>query len=214
MAGGERSLKSQNAGWLWSIAVVDVAVLLAVWLSVSSQGNAEFTKLATQIGLRASLTSAAPVLVLLLTNILSADLKAVLIYWRLTDVLPSHRAFTVHAPKDSRIDMVALKKNIGAWPEAPREQSTFWFKLYKRVAADVSVLTAHRYYLLFRDLAAMSLVLAIATPIVFYVMDERLSAAATLLFAVQYLLSVVAARQQGYRLVTTVLALHSVKRIR
>lgn len=214
MSGGDRSLKSQNAAWLWSIASLDVAVLLAVHLAASPQDGADITKVVSQIGMRGALSSAAPVIVLLLTNLLSADFKAALVYWRITDVLPGHRAFSVHGPGDSRIDMAALKKHVGAWPDAPREQNTFWFKLYKRVNTDITVLTAHRYYLLFRDLAAMSVLLLIVAPIVLYFEGRALSIPAAVLFAVQYVLAAFAARQQGFRLVTHVLALHSVKKVR
>lgn len=90
-----------------------------------------------------------------------------------------------------------------------------WFKLYKKVEADVAVAYAHKSFLLFRDLAAISVLLA---PVAFtaVLLSEGTSvqqaALATSVFATQYVLCLIAARNSAYRFVCNVLCAHAVKR--
>jgi hypothetical protein len=164
--------------------------------------------------LRLSAAGVAPVIVLLLTSLIPAPAKDVLVFWRLRDTLPGHRAFSVHAKRDPRIDLDALRNNVGEFPDAPRDQNARWYQLYKEVESDAPVVLAHRHYLLFRDLAPLSLFLAIATPLVLLSLGAEQSAAlfALLIFLLQYAATAVAARNSGVRFVTTVLALHAAKR--
>jgi hypothetical protein len=216
MRAGERSLRTQNAAWLWAVAGLDSALLAALHLWHGPDWGSDISEFMKLAGFRAAITTAAPVLVLLLTSLLPADAKAALVFWRVRDVLPGHRAFSVHALHDPRVDLASLKKNVGAFPEAPREQNSFWYKLFKKVESDTAVGLAHRHYLLFRDLAAMSFVLLVAVPtgLCLFGADGKLITQSSILFVVQYLLSAVAGRLQGVRFVTTVLALHSVERRR
>jgi hypothetical protein len=137
-----------------------------------------------------------------------------LVFWRWRDVLPSHRAFSRHAERDSRIDLTALRKNVGELPSAPRDQSAHWYRLYKAVETEISVASAHRHFLLFRDLASLSLVLLCVVPVTSWFIEPRITIPAAALFGVQYLLSAIAARHNGTRMVTNVLALHSTKKWR
>jgi hypothetical protein len=204
---GGKSLKAQNSAWLWSVTMLDATLLL-----FATQQATHTTDRTIWLELRAALTAAAPVIVLLLTSLLPSDLKAVLVFWRWRDVLPSHRAFTLHATRDSRIDLTALRKNVGKLPAAPRNQSSRWYKLYKAVETDVIVSTAHRHFLLFRDLASMSFVLAFLGPLGLWFFAPQLTALAGALFTVQYAFTAIAARHHGTRMVTNVLALHSTKK--
>lgn len=209
MTASPKSLKSQNLAWLWGVVVVDAAVLLLI--AFPETFNAAATK--DYAWLRAVATVVAPVIVLLLTSLISSDVKAVLVYWRLADTLPGHRAFSIYAIKDSRIDLDALRKNVGAFPEKAKDQNTAWYKLYKKVDSDVTVVQAHRHYLLFRDLATLSLLLAPISMILLYAAGASLttSGIALVFFIVQYAATAVAARNNGVRFVTNVLALHAVK---
>src|SRR5215469_13702780 len=65
-----------------------------------------------------------PVLVLVLSGIFSSGLKANVVFWRLKNALPGHRAFTRLAPKDPRIDMKQLREKLGDLPRAAKEQNT------------------------------------------------------------------------------------------
>ncbi|HEY2809374.1 MAG TPA: hypothetical protein VGI91_11335 [Steroidobacteraceae bacterium] len=193
------------------MAVLDVVVL--VGLQAAGVGQPDLTELLKAIGPRGVATAAAPVIVLLLTSLLPSEFKAMLVYWRLRDVLPSHRAFSVHAPRDSRINLEALRRNVGDFPEAPRDQSSRWYQLYTKVGNNVPIVGAHRHFLLFRDMAAMSVVLLVVVPAALWFVDKPLALPAAILFAVQYVLAAIAARHNGIRMVTNVLALHSTKKV-
>lgn len=121
-----KPLKAQNLAWLWSVVALDTLALLLV-ARPALIGEMNETGFAW---VRASISAAAPVVVLLLSSLLSPDAKAILVFWRFDEVLPGHRAFSVHAVNDSRIDMEALRKNVGAFPDAAREENTMWYRLY------------------------------------------------------------------------------------
>jgi hypothetical protein len=159
------------------------------------------------------ISGASPVIVLLLSSLLSSDAKAVLVFWRLRDALPGHRAFSVHAMHDPRIGLEALRKHVGAFPEAPRDQNATWYRLFKKVDSEASVAQAHRHYLLFRDLTTLSLLLAPLAALTLYFLGVTPAAIAFagMLLGGQYAAMAIAARNCGVRLVTNVLALHSAK---
>jgi hypothetical protein len=205
------SLKTANLGWLWAVIALDAIVTMFIVdpKAVSAMAKNEF------LWMRASLAAAAPVVVLLLSSLLSSRAKEILVFWRRKDVLPGHRAFTLHAPRDSRIDLDLLQKNVGKWPDEPPGQNKMWFKLYKKVENDVPVLQAHKAFLLFRDLAVLSLLLAPVALIGIGVLKGTTWSQAILalaIFLLQYGACVVAARNAAHRFVCNVLCAHSVKR--
>ena len=206
-----KPLKSGNTTWLCSLALFDVALLL-ILVFPDAVTTLTVTRL---VAGRMSLTAIIPVAVLLLSSLLPPGLKATLVYFRVTQALPGHRAFSVHAPNDARIDMKALQKNVGAFPTVPSEQNSLWYKLYKKVVSDGAVIDAHRGYLLFRDMAAMSFLLLLAVPIslgLLGVVTTSIWVVAGVLLA-QYILTALAAMQSGTRFVKNVLAIHSVRKV-
>jgi hypothetical protein len=107
--------------------------------------------------------------------------------------------------------MAALRKNVGDFPTIPAEQNRLWFKLFKTVETEPAVVEAHKMYLLYRDMAAISLLLLIAVPAALYLNGAAVFAVVAVagIFALQYLMAAVAARHKGIRFVTNVLAIHS-----
>lgn len=208
---GDRSLKSLNLKWLVLLTVADVlAVLLFVAPEIVSGVSL------TQVGIgRVLITTTMPVAVLLIVNVLPSDVKAMLVYWKPRGVLPGSEAFTKHGPEDPRIDMAALKKNTGQLPMAPAQQNTKWFQLYKQVENDIAVIETHKLFLMYRDMAVLSLPLIILVPVALCLVGARQTAVwlAAGLFSAQYLLSAVSARWSGIRFVCNVLAIHSTKKI-
>jgi hypothetical protein len=152
-----------------------------------------------------------PVVVLLLAGVLPHNLKASLVFWKIRDVLPAHEAFTKHGPSDARVDMAALRAQVGELPIAPSEQNRLWFKLYKATENTPTVLEAHKMYLLYRDVAAISLLLLIPALLGLHLSGFDLSAAKTIagIFVLQYVTAAIAARHSGVRFVTNVLSVHS-----
>lgn len=192
--------------------VVDIAVCTTLVSPLAIDTTAGLLAAA----LRYSITGLSPVVVLLLSSLVPANFKSTLVYWRLHDVLPGHRAFSVHAKQDPRINLDALEKNVGSFPDSPRDQNSLWYKLYKKVELETSVQDAHKNYLLFRDLAAISFLLAIVCPAVVGLTGGGCWGAliAAAVFVVQFLLCAVAARHNGNAFVCNVLAHHAVKRRR
>lgn len=202
-----RTLKYRNLAWLVATLVLDVLVLLVIAFHSAIEDLTPTTVMA----IRASLTALLPVPALVLSSLISADHKAILVFWRLRHPLPGARAFSVHAPLDPRIDLVVLRKNIGEFPTTDRDQNAKWYGLYRLVDSAPSVVDSHKNYLLFRDIAAMSLLLVIGVPLAMHfsgIDTTRIGFSAALFFG-QYLLAAFAARTTGIRFVKNVLAVHA-----
>lgn len=208
---GDRSLKSLNMKWLVLLAAADV---LFVLLFVASDLLNGVTM--TQIGVGRILTATVmPVVVLLIVNVLPHDVKSMLVYWKPLGVLPGCEAFSKYGPRDPRIDMASLKKNVGALPMESAEQNSKWYKLYKQVTNEPEVQEAHKLFLMYRDMAVLSLPLVALVPLslnVASVSNSTLALAAGL-FVIQYLLTALSARWSGIRSVCNVLAIHSSRKI-
>ena len=208
---GERSLKSLNMKWLVLLAAADV---LFVLLFVAPDLLNGVTL--TQVGIgRVLTTTVMPVVVLLIVNVLPHDVKSMLVYWEPLGVLPGCEAFTKYGPRDPRIDMASLKKNVGALPTESNAQNSKWYKLYKQVPNEPEVQEAHKLFLMYRDMAVLSLPLVALVPLslnVAGVSNSTLALAAGL-FVVQYLLTAFSARWSGIRFVCNVLAIHSARKI-
>ncbi|MEX5570336.1 hypothetical protein B1F73_12605 [Pseudomonas syringae] len=202
-----KALKGRNMAWLVATLILDFLVLLVMTFHTSIE---ELTP-SKLVFIRASLTALLPIPVLLFSSLISANIKAILVFWRITYPLPGSRAFTVHAPADHRIDLARLKKNVGVFPVTERDQNAKWYGLYKKVDSAPSVVDSHKNYLLFRDIAALSLLLTLLVPVVthFSDVDVARSLACAAFFLGQYLMAALAARTTGIRFVQNVLALHA-----
>jgi hypothetical protein len=207
----DRSLKSLNMKWLVMLASLDVLAVL-FFIAPEYMKDATWGSVAFMRGL---VTVLLPVIVLLLTGMLSHTVKATLVYWRIQNPYPGCEAFTRHGPADVRIDMVALKKNVGELPVDQVEQNKKWFKLYKLVDDDRAVVEAHKLYLMYRDMAAMSLPLVLLVPLGLYFVGASTNALwiAASIFAIQFIVCCLAARNSGMRFVCNVLSIHSTKKV-
>ena len=145
-----------------------------------------------------------------LNSLLSADRKATLVYWRIKNALPGHRAFSSYARLDPRINPQRLLKAFrGDFPTDPAEQNAAWYKLYRPLRDDVIVRSAHKVFLLLRDYTALSVFfLIIFGPWSLIKLDSKIAALGYIgLLVVQYLIVRLAASNAGIRMVTSVLAL-------
>jgi len=205
-----KSLKGQNTWKLWLIVAFNALFFYTVL-------EANTVRL---IGLSALLSEAerlvpigiAGIVATVLNALPSADLKATLVYWRLKHALPGHRAFSIYALKDTRINAPRLLKTFkGTFPSDPAEQNAAWYKLYKTVRDDPSVRDAHRTFLLLRDYTALSaFFLMVFGPWALFIMTDKLGAATYVgLLVGQFLLARQGAHNAGVRMVTNVLALKS-----
>lgn len=208
---GERSLKSENFKWQVALATTHVIVIA---LFVAPELVTSMT--VTRLGLYRLLAAVVlPIFVLLLMNVLSSDAKATLVYWKPLGVLPGTEAFTKYGPADVRVNMAQLKRNVGALPTDPKEQNSKWYKLYKMVENHVEVSGAQKDFLMYRDMAVLSLLLVVLVPAGLYFLGvgaPRVLGAAGW-FAFVYLVTARSAKHMGERFVSNVLAVHSAKKI-
>lgn len=201
------TLKGKNLIWLVGILAFDVVCIVAA-VSQSSLSDLANTE---SLALRASLITLLPAPALILSSLLPSNLKASLVYWRWQHPLPGARAFSVHSPADPRIGLEQLRRNIGEFPQAPDEQNSRWYAMYREVHKEQSVEDSHRNYLLFRDLSAVSLLLAAALPMLLLAFGHK-GTLATVVgagFLIQYIVAAQAGRVAGVRMVRNVLAIHA-----
>ena len=202
-----KSLKSPYMKWLFMLATGDliVVILFAVPGLSTSDSFAEVNiwKLITTVII--------PIVVVLLINVLPHTLKSALVYWRPIGWLPGSESFSKYAPEDPRISMKALAANIGAFPTDPHDQNAKWYSLYKMVENKPEVEEAQKNFLMYRDMAVLSLPFVTLAPLSLYLAGSPSSALFYVsgLFIAQYILTALSARWSGIRFVTNVLAIHS-----
>ena len=202
-----KSLKDQYRWQLWIIVAANTLFLYGV-----VQANAIKVD-----GLRAIFTDAqnllpvgvALIVATVLNGLLSADAKARVVFLRWRHALPGHRAFSVYALRDPRIDVAALEKiHGGPLPTDPVEQNRTWYRMYKSIENDAAVRQAHRDYLFMRDYAGLCAVfiLLYGTAGMFTIPSMRVGLIYLVVLAAQFVLVRQAACNYGTRFVTTVLA--------
>jgi hypothetical protein len=115
-----KSLKEQNRWQLWIIVAVNSLFLYGVVQADAIKAD----------GLRSAFTDAqnlvpvglALVIATVLNGLVSADMKARLVFLRWHYALPGHRAFSKYAVRDPRIDSSSLEKlHGGPLPVDPAE---------------------------------------------------------------------------------------------
>jgi hypothetical protein len=207
MTAPSKSLKEENAKFIWAVVLGDVVIVFGLLFPLL------LGEVLSDVLPKAFGASVAPLVVFFLTSLLPSDVKAAIVFLRVHDILPGHRAFTVYGAHDSRVDLVRLRRKVGGFPKTPRGQNTTWYSLYKEVESEAGVILAHRHYLLFRDIAGISLLLLPVVVGLLFVLGSsgRILILAAGFFLLQYALSAIAARNQGVRLVTNVLAIHSAR---
>jgi hypothetical protein len=205
------SLKAEYAARLVLLVLADVVAVCLFFIPGAPFGASleEFVKS------RLAVSIVVPAVVVLLVNVLNSETKAMLVYWRDYGWLPGRQAFSEHAHADVRIDPEKLRKHVGEFPTEPREQNSRWYALYKMVEEKPEVRDAHRSFLMYRDMAALSLPFIGIAPFWLYHANATPEAQwlAALLFAAQYLLTAISAKHSGVRFVRTVLALHAASKI-
>jgi hypothetical protein len=207
----EESLKAANLKYYLIPAFVFDAVALYVLLiggtwADFSDANPVATLLKT-----GTISAALPAAAILLSHIVPPAIKAGLVFWRLWDILPGCRAFSVFAKRDPRIDGEKLWMKLHQFPTVAAEQNKVWYGMYRRRKDDAAVIEAHQRYLFLRDLASASILMlvGIVASGAFGALPDLHVGRAAVFLGAQYLASALAARERGNRLVTNVLAAES-----
>lgn len=150
-----KSLKDANRPKLWMTIAANLVVLygFSQYEAVTTSGIK---------GLIAGATSLLPLtLSLIVTTIangfLSDKTKSRLVFLRWRHAMPGHRAFSVFAVPDPRVDVDGLRKLLGKdWPTDPEAENGTWYRLFQEVENDPAVLYAHGEYLFTRDYAGFA----------------------------------------------------------
>lgn len=137
------------------------------------------------------------------------------VYWRRYGWLPGCQVFSKYAPEDVRVDMEALERNVGPLPSDPGKQNSRWYQLFKQIEKEPEIEEAHKSFLMYRDMAVLSLPFIGLAPVCLYFAGASPGAQwfGAGLFFVQYLLTAVSARHSGIRFVTNVAAIHSARKV-
>jgi hypothetical protein len=207
-AGNSKPLKDQNRWHLWLLIAVNAAAFYAAlnYGDFESSGFRALVDSATQllpVGLATVVTTIA-------NGLLSADMKARLVFLRWHHALPGNRAFSRYAHRDPRIDEARLAQLIDMKSlPSPEAENAAWYRLYKEVHNDPSVQHVHREFLLLRDYAGLAALFLIAFGGValFTVHPPRVMAIYCALLLAQFVVVRHSAATYGIRFVTTVLAL-------
>jgi len=200
-------LKDKYIGKLSSFIVLNIFIYVLV-VSGLMKGNEVSALELSSLAWRFVIPAVAIVFALLLSGVLTSQMKARIVFCRWNNPLPGTRAFTEIAPNDARVELERLKKELGSLPTDPNTQNRLWYDLLKQREEETMIKSSHRYFLFARDVASIGLMfLIVLSPTLlissggFYV-----EAVYVAFLIVQYIISKMAARNYGRRLVGNVLA--------
>ena len=210
-------LQKENIGNLWKVICVDF-VILNLTLS-SSHLNNFINLILNKEFLGNSLFKILSSLILgflivkILLNIIPADIKHIIIFGRVKNTLPGHRAFTVYVNKDPRIDIENLEKILGTLPIIPSEQNRVWYKIYQKHKHYEQIIDSHVKFLFFRDSSILTIFIFIAFIILCIVFKATIFQwlFSILFISIQLIIFIISARNNGVRFVQNVLCLESHK---
>lgn len=205
------SLKERNRLPLFGLVVANLAVFYLLASSADLSVAGLKAAIADTKNLLAMTGVGALAVISILDGIIPSSWKERLVFWRWRDVLPGHRAFTVHGPADARVDMTALKKQLGELPAAPGEQNRIWYRLFKQCDTRPEVAPTHRSYLFSREYTTISVVFLIFAGLSGFAVlpDIRTASIYVAALVAQFIVASLSARHHGTRMVTNTLALQN-----
>lgn len=204
----EKSLKEQNELSYWLFAVANVAILISLVVcgSIDLQHMTKVMKIITsKDGIWISLL---PILGIVLNGLLPTNVKAMIVYTRFKHALPGHRVFGKLGKADSRIRLERIAKKYGKLPRNPIDQNKLWYDIYKKHQDKPVILDSHKKFLLMRDIASLSFIIWLGSVIVFAIVYTlKTMIIFYLIFgAIQFLVTMISARNYGNRFACNVLA--------
>lgn len=208
-----KSLKERNRLPLLGVILINLAAFYAVVSSADLSLHGLEAAIREVKNLIALAGVGALSVVTIFDGVVPTSLKDRLVFWRWSHVLPGHRAFTTHGPRDTRVDMTALERQLGKLPTDPAAQNKIWYRLFKQCDTEPEIAQGHQSYLFARDYTAISVIFLVIAGGSGFVLIPTLSIAwayLALLIA-QYLVTALSARNHGVRMVTNTLALQARK---
>jgi hypothetical protein len=202
-----KSLKEKNYPLLWVIIALNALFFYAVVHANAVQLD-DLRSLFSDPG-KLVPVGVAVLIATVLNGMLSAEMKARLVFLRWRNALPGHRAFSEYAASDPRVDPAALRETVGTtFPVDPADQNRAWYRLFKAVEQEPAVDQVHRDFLLLRDYTALSVLFLIFYGAVglYAISSLKIFGLYIVLLNFQYIVARQAASNYGVRFVTTVLA--------
>ncbi|MDC7785625.1 hypothetical protein PQJ75_18495 [Rhodoplanes sp. TEM] len=148
-------LKDQNRWPLW--LVFGANILLFYGVAQFGVLSGDGFKVALHDAPHLFPVSLALVITTIANGLLSSGMKACIVFLKWKHALPGHRAFSVHAGTDPRIDVSQLLTLLGGkFPATPDDENRVWYRFLKETEKDPSVSSAHRDFLFARDYAALA----------------------------------------------------------
>lgn len=202
----ERYLKKKNAPYVW-VYILFCLALYSIFLVFPSGNYDALRSTYLRYEKDALLAVLMPIITLVLTGLVDSATKARLVFWRWHDTLPGHRAFTILAPNDPRIDLDQLTNKLVSLPDSPRDQNTKWYSLYREYSEAPIVKEAHQAFLLARDLCAIAFLFMVLAPLGIGFMCHNIGIALIyfVIMLAQYLVFALVAQNHGKRMVCNVL---------
>lgn len=205
------SLKTQIAPLTMLFIAVHIVILYILITGTALNRNEIQSILEGVISKTGAFAAIMGIISIVLNGLVPPQIKAILVFWKIKYPLPGCRAFSELAARDFRINIDRLQEQLGSTPTEPEQQNRAWYRLYKQHENAPSVITAHRVYLLTRDLASLSMLFLIAFPQALYFSGGPWTS--SLLYfgslLVQYTLISLSARNYGCRFTENVLAVAS-----
>jgi len=151
-----------------------------------------------------------PILLVVLSGILSSRLKVFVVFWKWKHGLPGHRAFSKYIYTDPRINIDGLSRKHGELPDDPVKQNNLWYNFLDNNKENVIIKDSHKAYLLTRDMTAIASVFILSFIVILLSnVDSKIRVMSCIYFVVQYLVLMLVARNYGMRFTCNVLALES-----
>lgn len=206
------SLKTQNVAPLTLLMLV--VLVVAHFVTIGSINITMLSSWSSDAGLLGLFGTVC----ILLSHLIPAEWKHMLIFFRLQDVLPGHR-FIQLSENDPRIDSEALTESLELTSvdiNDPVKQNSLWYqKVYQPHRDKTEIASAHKSFLLYRDAAIVCLFLLVIVSVALLVLGEFSSVIDVKgLVSIAILSSafVLAAQNAGKRFVTTALAVFLAER--
>lgn len=156
----QRYIKTENRKWLISYLLLNI-VIFALFSSLINFNLIDADQLVSKLkNPQGFIPLTAAILIIVMEGLLKNSVKEFLVFWRIKNRLPGHRAFTKIGPNDSRIDMDRIKTLFpDGLPVDPKKQNNEWFRLYREYQDELQVFYSHKAFLLTRDLASLTVIL-------------------------------------------------------
>lgn len=204
----QKSLKEQNDVLYWAFAVANIIILVSLIISKKIDLQ-HISKIWTLISAKEGIwILLLPIVGVSLNGLLSSKIKAMIIFTRIKHVLPGHRAFSKLGKTDVRIHLDRVIKKNGKSPRNPIEQNKMWYDIYKKHENNIVIKDSHKKFLLMRDIASLSFLFLLSSFIVFiiYFSVNRVMIFYLLFNCIQFLITMISARNYGNGFVCNVLA--------